>query len=129
MQMEESRHARLCRNLEALQADLALAQDTRQQGEQLAGAAQQFVAEQHRRMAQEEAELQGEAERRAALLGVQRAAAEEAAANEQRRQRLQEVQERVARLRVSRPATLLALCGTAAARPVNSAALISCNRP
>ncbi len=50
-QMEESRGARLRRNLDALQGDLALAQGCREQLEQVARAAEQFIAEQHRRMA------------------------------------------------------------------------------
>ena len=50
--MEESRGAKLQRHLEALQGDLELAAGWRQQMEEVAAAAQQFVADTHRRMAQ-----------------------------------------------------------------------------
>lgn len=50
--MEESRGARLRRNLDVLQGDLALARNCKEQLEEVAQAAGQFVAEQHRRMAQ-----------------------------------------------------------------------------
>ena len=50
--MEESRGARLRRNLDALQGDLAFAQGSREQMEGAARAAEQYIAEQHRRMAQ-----------------------------------------------------------------------------
>ena len=51
-QMEESRGSRLRHNLEVLQADLAFAQASREQLEEVARAAQQYVAEQHSRMAE-----------------------------------------------------------------------------
>lgn len=51
-QMEDSRGAKLRRHLEALQGDLELASGWQQQMEEVAGAAQQFVADAHRRMAQ-----------------------------------------------------------------------------
>ena len=50
--MEESRGGRLLRNLEALQGDLALAESSKEQLEGVAQAAEQFISEQHRRMAQ-----------------------------------------------------------------------------
>lgn len=50
--MEESRGGRLQRNLEALQADLALAQSCRDQLDDVSRAAEQYIADQHRRMAQ-----------------------------------------------------------------------------
>ncbi|EFN59398.1 hypothetical protein CHLNCDRAFT_56732 [Chlorella variabilis] len=98
-QMEESRGSRLRHNLEVLQADLAFAQASREQLEEVARAAQQYVAEQHSRMAEEEQAHRDEAERRSAVLGMRRSIEEETAANEERRRRLQEAQERVAQLR------------------------------
>ena len=50
--MEESRGGRLRRNLAALQGDLAFAQANKEQLEGVAKAAEQFIAEQHSRMAQ-----------------------------------------------------------------------------
>lgn len=50
--MEESRGARLQRNLDALHGDLAFAQANKEQLEGVAKAAEQFIAEQHARMAQ-----------------------------------------------------------------------------
>ena len=50
--MEASRGAKLRRNLEALQCDLAAALCVRDQMGEVAQAAQQFVAEQHRRLEQ-----------------------------------------------------------------------------
>ncbi|KAL4430905.1 hypothetical protein ABPG75_006161 [Micractinium tetrahymenae] len=98
-QMEESRGARLLRNLEALRGDVALAQDCKEQLEGVAKAAEHFVAEQHRRMAQEDAALEQEAEKRGAVVRMRQAISEETATNEQRRAQLAEVQQRVAKLR------------------------------
>ena len=50
--MEESRGGRLRRNLDALQGDLAFAQANKEQLQGVAQAAEQFIAEQHARMAQ-----------------------------------------------------------------------------
>lgn len=99
--MEESRGGRLRRNLEALQADLAAVAATREQVEGVAAAAQQFVAEQHRRMAEADATRRGEAERRAAVAGMRARIEEEGVANEARRAALAEAHARVAKLRVS----------------------------
>lgn len=100
-QMEDSRGARLHRNLEALQADLAAVEATREQVEGVAAAAQQFVAEQHRRMAEADATRREEVERRAGVVGMRARIQEEGAANEARRGALAEAQARVAKLRVS----------------------------
>lgn len=105
--MEESRGARLQRNLEALQADLAFAQDNKEQMAAVARAAEQYIAEQHSRMAAQEAATRAEAERRATVCAMRRSVGEEGAANEERRQRLKEVQERVAQLRVGLTASCL----------------------
>lgn len=50
--MEESRGTKLQRHLEALEGDLELASGWNQQMEEVASAAQQFVADAHRRIAQ-----------------------------------------------------------------------------
>ena len=108
--MEESRGARLRRNLDSLQADLALAEASRAQVEGVTRAAEQWIAEQHRSWGDADAARAAEAERRAALLGMRRALEEEGAANEARRTQLAEAKERVAKLRVRGRARRLVCC-------------------
>eukprot|EP00887_Chlorella_sp_A99_P005399 scaffold1.g5399.t1 len=98
VQMEESRGARLRRNLEALQQDLAVAEQNRRHLEGVAGAAAQFIRDTQRRLVDEAAARGAEVERRRTLAGARAELAELAAANAARRAALAQARERAAAL-------------------------------